>query len=216
MSNSVSLFLDFSLEDGSTTVAARALSAAINAAPISSVLIRPAPEVNVEVSTATEELIALAQRHGIAALLPSNGDHQSLAGADGFHMPWSPEIVRTFKTLRKELPTAIFGADAGRSRHDAMELGEAGADYIAFGIPPHVEDRAKAAHRQRDLIGWWSELFEIPCVAFDVPDPEAAHELAAAGADFVVVHVKSTASEHDVASLVRAFSDALRVIEPAK
>ena len=62
----------------------------------------------------------------------------------------------------------------GASRHDAMELGEAGADYVAFGIPPDVEDRAVAVERRLDLIAWWSEVFELPCVAFDVADAEEA------------------------------------------
>ncbi len=62
----------------------------------------------------------------------------------------------------------IVGADAGRSRDDAMTLGEAGADYVGFGIPAHVEDRETARERRLDLVAWWSEIFEVPCVAFDV------------------------------------------------
>ena len=30
----------------------------------------------------------------------------------------------------------IIGVDAGISRHDAMTVAEAGADYVAFGAPP--------------------------------------------------------------------------------
>ena len=75
----------------------------------------------------------------------------------------------------------MIGADAGRSRDDAMALGEAGADYIAFGIPAHVEDRTTAEERQCDLINWWSEIFEIPCVAFDVATAGQASALASNG-----------------------------------
>jgi len=158
----------------------------------------------------------MAQKNGIAALVVSNVARSAASGSDGIHVPWSADIVRAFKTVRQAMPHAIVGADAGRSRHEAMELGEAGADYVAFGIPPHVEDREKAMERQRDLIAWWAELFEIPCVAFDVPDADAAHALVLAGADFVTVSVGSTASAQDAAARVRTFSEALRVPEPAK
>ena len=70
---------------------------------------------------------------------------------------------------------------------DAMTLAEDGADYIAFGIPPHVEDRAAAAARRLELVAWWGEIFEMPCVAFDVDNIEEAIALAGAGADFVAV-----------------------------
>jgi thiamine-phosphate pyrophosphorylase len=83
-------------------------------------------------------------------------------------------------------PRAIVGADAGRSRHDAMSLGEAGADYVGFGIPAHVGDRGTARERQLDLVEWWSELFEVPCVALDADRDDLA-ALAGAGADFVAL-----------------------------
>ncbi len=210
-----SLYLDFQLDGDAHASALSALSAALEAAPISSVLLRPAAGKKLDAQS-VRALLALPQKKGIAVLItPGAGELASL-GADGVHVLWSPEIVREFKTLRQASPNAIVGADAGRSRHEAMELGEAGADYVAFGIPPHVEDREKAAERQRDLIAWWSELFEIPCVAFNVPDSEAAHRLAEAGADFVCVAISSAETEQDVAARVREFSQALRIPETAK
>jgi thiamine-phosphate pyrophosphorylase len=81
----------------------------------------------------------------------------------------------------------IVGGDVGRSRHDAMTIAEAGADYVGFGIPEHVEDRETARARRRELVAWWSEIFEVPGVAFDVDTFEDASELARAGADFVAL-----------------------------
>ncbi len=51
-----------------------------------------------------------------------------------------------------------------------MTAGEDGADYVGFGIPAFVKDRETAIERQIELIAWWSEIFEVPCVAFDVAD----------------------------------------------
>jgi thiamine-phosphate pyrophosphorylase len=101
----------------------------------------------------------------------------------------------------------IVGVDVGRSRHDAMSLAEDGADYIGFGIPAHVEDRQTAAERRLELIGWWSEIFEVPCVAFDVDSAEAATALAAAGADFVAIRLGVDLASADYAELASALAE---------
>jgi thiamine-phosphate pyrophosphorylase len=216
VATTTNLYLDFQFDGGAAAHALHVLDAAIKAAPIASVLLRPAAGFTLEAPTG-RALVAAAQKAGIAALVTHELDPQGKLGADGIHIPWSQDIVRAFKMQRQAAPQqTMIGADAGRSRHDAMEMGEAGADYVAFGIPSHVEDRDKAAERRRDLIAWWSEVFEIPCVAFDVASPEAARELAAAGADFVCVRVSSGEAEQDAAARIRAFSEALKMPEPAK
>jgi thiamine-phosphate pyrophosphorylase len=135
-------------------------------------------------------VVATAQAQLVAALLASDARLARTLKADGVHLPWSEEPLAVYAKAREILGTrAIVGADAGRSRHDAMQLGEAGADYIAFGIPAHVEDRAAAAARRLDLVAWWSEIFEVPVVAFDVEDAAEAAALAAVGADFVAARL---------------------------
>lgn len=216
MPSTARLYLDFEIDSTHPAPALSKLAAAIDAAPIASVLIRPALDVPLDIE-ATRALVATVQKKGIAALVASSVEDAAKLGADGIHLPWSKDIVRQFKTLRQSAPAGtVIGADAGRSRHDAMELGEAGADYVAFGVPPHVEYREKAAERQLDLITWWSELFEVPCVAFDVSDATAAHRLAEAGADFVGVRSTPADSEAEAIARVSEFSEALRMPEPAK
>ncbi|WP_045838095.1 thiamine phosphate synthase [Hyphomicrobium sp. 99] len=217
MSSATSLYLDFEIDAGSTAAhASSLLNAACDAAPIESVLIR-APEGSALDEAIARTLIAQIQKRNIAALVASSLDEATKLGADGIHLPWSRDIVRQFKTLKQSAPSGtVIGVDAGRSRHDAMEIAEAGADYVAFGVPPHVEDRERAAERQLDLVSWWHELFEIPCVAFDVDDADAAHSLAEAGADFVAVRLTSADPEQTVAVKAREFSEALKTPEPAK
>jgi thiamine-phosphate pyrophosphorylase len=217
LSSATSLYLDFEIDAGSP--AAHALSlliAASGAAPIASVLIRSADGTSVDEAVA-RTLVAEAQKRNIAALIASSLDDATKLGADGIHLPWSRDIVRQFKTLKQSAPAGtIIGVDVGRSRHDAMEIAEAGADYVAFGVPPHVEDRERAAERQLDLISWWSEVFEIPSVVFDVDDADAAHRLAAAGADFVSVRLAPQDTEATAVARIREFSEALLTPEPAK
>jgi thiamine-phosphate pyrophosphorylase len=152
------------------------------------------------------------------ALVPAETKlYLDFEAADGIHLPWAQDIVSQFKDTRRVAPPgSVIGADAGRSRHDAMELGEAGADYIAFGIPPDAEDRAVAVERRIELIAWWNEVFELPSVAFDVADTEEARRLAEAGADFVSVTIPQHCDMDDAVSRARDFADALVLHERAE
>jgi thiamine-phosphate pyrophosphorylase len=191
------------------------LTAALDAAPIASLLIGTQSGTALDPAS-TRPLVALAQERGVAVLLPADASLAAKVSADGIHVPWSADIVRQFKTVRGAAGEMIVGADAGRTRHDAMELGESGADYVAFGIPAHVEDRQRAAERQRDLISWWSEVFEIPCVALDVATVEQAGQLAKAGADFVGVAINGDEPAAEAAAKVRAYSQAIAAYEDVK
>jgi thiamine-phosphate pyrophosphorylase len=162
-------------------------------------------------------LISLAQSKGVAALLLSDAAQASKLGADGIHISWTADVVERFKAIRRDTGTGmIVGADAGRTRHDAMELGEAGADYVAFGIPSNVEDPERAAGRQLDLVSWWSEVFEVPCVAFDIANVDDARRLAVAGADFVGIAIKAGDGAPEAAARIRAYSQAVSAHEDVK
>lgn len=169
----------------------QALAAVLAAADVAALLIAPGADGGLTAASA-RPLVELAQPRGIAALIQNDAGLARALRADGVHLTWSRDIVARYGEARDVLGTRyIVGADSGRYRHDAMTLGEAGADYIGFGIPPHVEDRVSAAERRLELIAWWSEIFELPCVAFDVDTVEDAGALAAAGADFVAVRANA-------------------------
>ncbi len=93
-----------------------------------------------------------------------------------------------------------------------MILGEAGADYVGFGIPSHVEDRDTAGQRRLDLVTWWSEIFELPGIAFDVETADDVAALARAGADFVAVRVPATVPGEERAAWLQKVQQA--VAEP--
>jgi thiamine-phosphate pyrophosphorylase len=105
---------------------------------------------------------------------------------------------------------SVVGVHAGKSRHDAMLLAERGADYIGFGVPVEVKDRSAGSARRLELVSWWSDIFTVPCVAFDVETPEDAAELAAAGADFVGCRLNAGSTPADAAEDVAAVHRALR------
>jgi len=125
--------------------------------------------------------------------------------ADGVHLGQSDGEV---EVARRELGRdAQIGVTCHASRHLAMEAGEAGADYVAFGafFPSGTKD---AEHRaDPELLSWWQELFELPCVAIGGITPGNCQPLIEAGADFLAV--SGAVWNGDEAEAVRAFTDKL-------
>ena len=130
--------------------------------------------------------------------------------ADGVHMPWSKEPVAHYGEARQIMGDRFsVGVDAGPSRDDAMALGEAGADYVGFGIPANLEDREMARACRLALIEWWSEIFQVPCVAFDVESQREAAALAQAGADFVTLTIPAGLTVEELAHWAQDLESAL-------
>ena len=84
---------------------------------------------------------------------------------------------------------AHIGVTCHASRHFAMEAGEAGADYVAFGafFPSTTKDKGDAERPEPEILEWWTQIFELPCVAIGGITPENCAPLIAAGADFLAV-----------------------------
>jgi thiamine-phosphate pyrophosphorylase len=164
------------------------LAAALAARGIAALLVTAPADGEQLAPSAVAELITAAQRAGVAALIGEDADLARQVGADGVHLGACTPGSDVYAAARRRLgPDAIVGADGGISRHAAMALAEAGADYIAFGAPRHLKDRARARARREELVAWWAEIFAVPCVAFDVESAAEATALDAAGADFIAV-----------------------------
>ena len=126
-------------------------------------------------------LIDLVQASGLACLVENDPALAERLGADGLHLDANAE---TYTAARKKLgESANLGVLCGLDRHDAMQMAELGADYVAFG--PKAESIIDAIDQYADLIAWWSEIFVVPCVAWNVETAEQAAKFAALGADFV-------------------------------
>jgi thiamine-phosphate pyrophosphorylase len=126
-------------------------------------------------------LIDLVQAGGLACLVDDDADLAERLGADGLHLDANPATYAAARKLLGE--SANIGALCGLGRHDAMQMAELGADYVAFG--PKAESIIDAIDQYADLIAWWAEIFVVPCVAWNVDTAEQAAKFAALGADFV-------------------------------
>jgi thiamine-phosphate pyrophosphorylase len=189
--------------------AADRLAAIVAAVPVASVIVTAAPGRTLEASGVTD-LIRGGQKAGAAMLVAGDAQFAKAVSADGVYLPYSETIVVSVEAARAVLGgRPIVGADAGRSRHDAMSLGEIGTDVVAFGIPDFVKDRETAIERQIELVEWWAEIFEIPCLAMDVANVADAEALAAAGADFVCLTVASGDTLADAVEVARRWFAAI-------
>lgn len=104
-------------------------------------------------------------------------------GLDGVHLT---DGARHLREARKALGAdAIVGAFAHTSRHDGLNAGEIGADYVAFG-PVGASGLGDGRTAARDLFAWWSQMIEVPVVAEGGVTPEIARDLAPV-ADFVAL-----------------------------
>ncbi len=146
-----------------------------------------APEGTAIDAKAAGALVTMAQQKGVAALLQDDWRTARALAADGVHVTARADVDEAYRAARAGLdPGAIVGVDAGRSRHDAMMLGEAGADYVAFS-PFESSEETEDSHL--DLVAWWAQLFVVPVVAFGVETMDDARQMAEARADFVATRI---------------------------
>jgi thiamine-phosphate pyrophosphorylase len=132
-------------------------------------------------------LQAICAAHDVAFIVNDSVALAKRLGADGVHLgqdDGSPKEARA--ALGRE---AQIGVTCHASRHLAMEAGEAGADYVAFGafFPSATKDKGDSERPEPELLHWWSQLFEIPCVAIGGITPDNCRPLVEAGADFLAV-----------------------------
>lgn len=152
-----------------------------------------------------EPLQAICAARDVAFIVNDSISLAKRLGADGVHLGQSDgEVADARARLGRD---AQIGVTCHNSRHLAMEAGEAGADYVAFGafFPSSTKDTEHRA--EPELLTWWQELMEIPCVAIGGITPENCAPLVAAGADFLAV--SGAVWNGDEAAAIKAFHKAI-------
>ena len=127
------------------------------------------------IGRAADALRAVAHDRDVAVVVETHLQIAERHGLDGVHLT---DCARNVRAARKALgPDAIVGAFCGTTRHDGMNAGEAGADYVAFG-PVGASLLGTGAPAGHDLFAWWSEMIEVPVVAEGGLTPALVAELA--------------------------------------
>ena len=180
------------------------LKTALDAGDIACVQLRLKDVDDDIVLRAGEALMPIVQRAGTAFLVNDRPDLAAKLGADGAHIG---QDDASYEAARAALgPDKILGVTAHNSRHLAMEAAGKGADYVAFGaFFPTLTKDAKA-RADIEILEWWSEIFEVPCLAIGGITPENAAPLVAAGADFLAVASGVWNYSEGAGAAVRAFN----------
>jgi len=158
-----------------------------------------------EAARLAEPLQAICAERDVAFIVNDSISLAKRLNADGVHLGQGDgEVAEAREALGRD---AQIGVTCHDSRHLAMDAGEAGADYVAFGAffpttTKQVEHRAET-----DLLEWWQAIFEIPCVAIGGITPENCASVMKAGADFLAV--SSAVWNGDEAVAVKAFAKAM-------
>ncbi len=181
------------------------LARALDAGPVGAFQFRVKQVDQHEAARLAEPLQRICADREVAFIVNDSVSLARRLGADGVHLGQEDGDPREARTILG--PAAQIGVTCHDSRHLAMEAGEAGADYVAFGSFYPTVTKAVRHRAEPVILSWWSALFELPCVAIGGITPGNAAPLVAAGADFI-------AASHavwggDEAAAVRAFAAAL-------
>jgi thiamine-phosphate pyrophosphorylase len=168
------------VDDPSALIAS--LPALLAGADVAAVKPRLKPTDHRTMIARIKALAPAIQNSGAALLLDGHVELVARAGADGAHLTGIEAFREALPSLK---PNRIAGVGGLATRHDSMEAGELGADYVLFG-EPDAKGQRPSMEAVAERLQWWAELFEPPCIGFAASRQEAS-EFAAAGADFVLV-----------------------------
>jgi thiamine-phosphate pyrophosphorylase len=181
------------------------LERALAAGPVAAFQFRVKDVDQHEAARLAEPLQAICRAHDVAFIVNDSIALAKRVGADGVHLGQQDGTVAEARAaLGRE---AQVGVTCHASRHLAMEAGDAGADYVAFGSFFPSGTKASEHRPQLELLEWWQGIFEIPCVAIGGITLENCAPLIEAGADFLAV--SGAVWGGDEAAAVRAFADKL-------
>jgi thiamine-phosphate pyrophosphorylase len=161
------------------------LRAALSAGPVAAFQLRVKNVDEHQLARLAEPLQRICADADTAFIVNDSVALAKRLGADGVHLGQGDGDAREAREILG--PSVQIGVTCHDSRHLAMEAGEKGADYVAFGA--FYETTTKPSNYRPDprLLSWWTSLFEVPCVAIGGITPANAAPLITAGADFVAV-----------------------------
>lgn len=193
------------------------LADACRGGAVAAVLLRLAGADERTLVNRVKALTPAPQESGAAVLVHAPGEVDLAAvaargGADGVHLAGDLARVREMRERLRD--GRILGVGGARSKHDAMEAGEAGVDYVMFG-EPRADGTVPPFEAVVERASWWAEIFATPCVAH-APTLDSIREVAATGAEFVALSDavwsrhgdESAAVESAIAGLARAGASA--------
>jgi thiamine-phosphate pyrophosphorylase len=189
------------------------LAAALDAGDVAAVQVRLKNEPDDVLKRAIDALRPVAQSRGVALIMNDRPDLAVAHGCDGAHVGQDDTPARQ---ARKILGDLTMGVTCHDSRDLAITAGEDGADYVAFGAFFPTSSKEAKTRADPEILRWWSDLMEIPCVAIGGITAANCAPLVEAGADFLAVIGAVWNFPEGPAAGVRAMNDAIAQAQEAQ
>lgn len=166
-----------------------------------------------DICAAARVLLPVCRAYEVAFIVNDSAAIAREVGADGVHLGQEDGSVADARALLGE--EAVIGVTCHASGHMAMEAGDAGADYVAFGAffpttSKPMEKQEKYGRPTLDLVEWWTENTVLPCVAIGGMTPANCGPIVSAGADFIAAITAVWDAPGGAKAAVVAFNAAIR------
>jgi len=132
-----------------------------------------------------DALRPVTQSRGVAFLLNDRADLVAATGCDGAHVGQEDMAAKQARAIMG--PDLMLGVTCKSSRDLAMQAGEDGADYVAFGAFYPSGSKQVTNLADPDILRWWSEMMELPSCAIGGITADNLAPLVQAGADFLAI-----------------------------
>jgi len=137
------------------------------------------------IRTAADALRPITNEYDVALIMNDRPDLAAETGCDGVHIG---QQDASYDDARKAMgPDGLVGVTCHDSRHLAMEAGERGADYVAFGAFFPTTTKAALYTADVEILEIWQETMLVPAVAIGGITLDNCRPLVEAGADFLAV-----------------------------
>ena len=138
-----------------------------------------------EIRKAIDTILPLCANRDIPLILNDRPDIAKKSGVDGVHVGEEDTSYTEARAIMGE--EHIVGVSCYDSRHRAMELGEKGADYVAFGAFYPTQTKEARTSVTPEIIEIWTTFTTVPCVAIGGITADNLGPIVEAGADFIAV-----------------------------
>lgn len=163
----------------------KTLAAAPQDSPVASLQVRLKTLDDASLIAASQAMKSIAHAHGTLLFINDRPDIAKIVEADGVHIGQGDMDYLSSRQLLGE--DAIIGVTCHNSRDLALSAAESGANYVAFGAMFETQTKRAPTQCDMEIVTWWSQFVEIPCVAIGGITVKNAQQLIDAGADFIAL-----------------------------
>ena len=161
------------------------LTRTLDAGQVAALQIRLKDHSADEIKTLAPALIKAAQDRGVTVIMNDDPKLAKALECDGVHIGQDDAGYGDARATMG--PDSIIGVTCHDSRHLAMQAGERGANYVAFGCLFETSTKTPKTSASLELLTWWRDVFEIPCVGIGGITLDNADKVIESGADYLAV-----------------------------